>query len=114
MSRSYSRALDGLVPRKATITSGVNQIRSPGVKSYDDAMVYLTKVDDTTGQTPVDIYVEKQAAWADAQDAWDKAKIKAQREPVLPAYHECLLTASKRDCEGEQPIGYCCSEARIR
>lgn len=46
-------------------------------------MVYLTKVDETTGQTPVDVYVEKQSAWADAQDNWDKAKIKAQRESVL-------------------------------
>lgn len=42
-------------------------------------MRYLTTIDPSTGQTPVDIYVEKQSAWADAQDAWDRAKIKAQK-----------------------------------
>ncbi|KAK0741578.1 hypothetical protein B0T18DRAFT_307044, partial [Schizothecium vesticola] len=81
VARSYSRALDGLVPKKATVKSGgVNPIRSPGEPGYDAAMRYLTTVDPETGATPVDVYVEKQQAWAQAQDAWDKAKIQAQQE----------------------------------
>jgi len=43
-------------------------------------MKYLTTVDEETGMTPVDSYIEKQEAWAQAQDAWDKAKIKAQKD----------------------------------
>lgn len=83
VSRSYSRALDGLVPRQATVTSGgVNPIRSPGEKGYDDAMAYLTKRDEKTGLTPVDIYVEKQSLWTEAQEAWDKAKLRAQKEAM--------------------------------
>ena len=53
-------------------------IRSPGEKSYDDAMKYLTTVDPTSGLTPVDTYVEKQKLWANAQDEWDTAKLDAQ------------------------------------
>ncbi|KAI8955363.1 hypothetical protein F4801DRAFT_574538 [Xylaria longipes] len=82
VARSYSRALDGLVPKKATVRDGdaLNPIRSPGEQSYDAAMTYLTTPLDTTGQTPVEIYIDKQAAWAEAQEDWDKAKIKAQRD----------------------------------
>ncbi|KAK3985320.1 hypothetical protein QBC44DRAFT_405143 [Cladorrhinum sp. PSN332] len=83
VSRSYSRALDGLVPRQATVTSGgVNPIRSPGEKGYDDAMEYLTTRDEKTGLTPVDVYVEKQSLWTEAQEAWDKAKLRAKKEAI--------------------------------
>jgi hypothetical protein len=78
VSRSYSSALDYLVPKKATVST-LNNIRSPGDKSYDDAMAYLTTKDPATGKTPVEVYIEKQTAWAAAQDAWDSAKIKARR-----------------------------------
>jgi hypothetical protein len=43
-------------------------------------MAWLTKIDDNTGLTPIDVYVMKQSAWADSQDAWDKAKLKAQQK----------------------------------
>ncbi|KAI0534790.1 hypothetical protein GGR58DRAFT_504965 [Xylaria digitata] len=84
-ARSYSRALDGLVPKKATIRDGdpINPIRSPGEPGYDAAMSYLTTPLSSTSETPVEIYIEKQSLWAEAQDAWDKAKIKAQREAKL-------------------------------
>ena len=39
----------------------------------------LTTPDPATGKTPVQVYIEKQTAWAAAQDAWDTAKIKARR-----------------------------------
>ena len=70
--------MDGLVPRKATLNSGVNVIRSPGEKTYDDAMKYLTTIDPKTGLTPVDTYVEKQKLWANAQEEWDAAKVEAK------------------------------------
>ncbi|KAK3632228.1 hypothetical protein LTR56_016469 [Elasticomyces elasticus] len=79
VARSYASSLDYLVPKKATISSR-NSIRSPGDKSYDDAMAYLTTRDPASGKTPVDMYVEKQTAWAAAQDAWDSAKIKARQD----------------------------------
>ena len=85
VARSYSRALDGLVPKKATVRSGesadgvINPIRSPGEPSYDLAMTYLTTIDPVTDQTPVEVYQEKQAAWADAQEEWDQAKLAAQK-----------------------------------
>ena len=81
MARSYSRALDCLVPRKANVSTGQGggAIRSPGSQQYDDAMDYLTARDDR-GQTKVDVYIAKQAAWADSQNQWDEAKIQARRE----------------------------------
>jgi len=53
-------------------------------------MAYLTKKADQIGKTPVEVYVEKQKAWAEAQDAWDAAKILAKSEnrptnPGLPS-----------------------------
>ena len=82
VARSYSRALDCLVPRKATLIDGdeINPIRSPGEPGYDAAMKYLKTVDPESGQTPVDIYMEKQSAWAKAQESWDKARIRAQKD----------------------------------
>jgi hypothetical protein len=41
-------------------------------------MKYLTSVDPNTGRNPVEVYMEKQTAWAKAQDAWDQAKIQAR------------------------------------
>lgn len=58
----------------------VNPVRSPGEKGYDAAMTYLTTPLEPTGETPVETYIEKQSLWAEAQDAWDKAKIKAQQD----------------------------------
>ncbi|KAK3361626.1 hypothetical protein B0T24DRAFT_684657 [Lasiosphaeria ovina] len=80
VARSYASALDYLVPKKATVSTEGNRIRSPGDKSYDDAMKYLTKPDTKTGKTPVEVYIEKQIAWATAQDAWDEAKAKARQD----------------------------------
>ncbi|KAK0612567.1 hypothetical protein B0T17DRAFT_564881 [Bombardia bombarda] len=98
VSRSYSRALDGLVPKHATVkTGGKNPIRSPGEQGYDDAMKYLTTVDDTTGLTPVDIYVEKQTLWAEAQDEWDKAKLKAQKDATLQHPDDTVLQRQTYD-----------------
>ncbi|KAI9866194.1 MAG: hypothetical protein M1813_001755 [Trichoglossum hirsutum] len=79
VTRSYASALDYLVPKKATVSTQ-NNIRSPGDKSYDGAMTYLTTKDPASGKTPVEVYIEKQTAWATAQDAWDSAKIKARRD----------------------------------
>ena len=41
-------------------------------------MKYLTTNGANTGRTPVDVYIEKQTAWAEAQDLWDAAKIQAK------------------------------------
>jgi len=89
VARSYSRALDTLVPQKATFKSGVNQIRSPGDATYDAAMSYLTTKDKSTGLTPVDLYVRKQKAWADSQSTWDQAKIDAQGRNLYSMLRMC-------------------------
>ncbi|KAF5636934.1 hypothetical protein F25303_8137 [Fusarium sp. NRRL 25303] len=78
VARSYSRALDALLPAKATISSG-NGARSPGESHYDAAMKFLRQR-DSNGKTAVDLYREKQQAWCQAQAAWDKAKIQAQED----------------------------------
>jgi len=78
-----------LVAKKATVSTN-KQIRSPGNKAYDEAMAYLTKPDSHTGKTPVETYMEKQNAWAEAQDAWDAAKIKA-KSWYLPILHELSI-----------------------
>jgi len=75
VARSYSRSLDGLLPRKATISSGKG-IRSPGTDSHNHAMEFLRRKDDG-GRTLMDIYCEKQKAWGKARSAWDDAKIRA-------------------------------------
>jgi len=41
-------------------------------------MTYLTSKDPNTGKTPVEVYIQKQTAWAKAQDAWDAANIQAK------------------------------------
>jgi hypothetical protein len=46
-------------------------------------MAYLITKDPASGKTPVEVYIEKQTAWAAAQDAWDSAKIKARRTSPL-------------------------------
>ncbi|KAF5603989.1 hypothetical protein FPCIR_1050 [Fusarium pseudocircinatum] len=76
VARSYSCALDALLPAKATISSGEGA-RSPGESHYDAAMKFLRQK-DANGKTAVDLYREKQQAWCQAQAAWDKAKIQAQ------------------------------------
>ncbi|KAF2019517.1 hypothetical protein BU24DRAFT_386453 [Aaosphaeria arxii CBS 175.79] len=75
VARSYSRALDGLIPAKATISSG-RGVRSPGQKGYDDAMAFLKTKEG--GKSIVDIYVQKQLTWGKARAEWDTAKIEAQ------------------------------------
>lgn len=60
-------------------------MRSPGNPAYDEAMKYLTTPDQETGLTKVDLYVQKQSAWANSQDAWDKAKINAKSKAARRA-----------------------------
>lgn len=79
VARSYARALDGLLPKKATMTTG-DAIRSPGDPAYDKAMEYLTSVNNKTGKTPIQSYVIKQANWARAWEEWQAAKQRAQKE----------------------------------
>lgn len=90
MSRSYARALDSLVARKATINTG-NKIRSPGDPEYDAAMKYLITPDEKTGLTPVEVYGKKQRKWAIAQDEWDKAKIDAMSKSTAGMGHWSML-----------------------
>lgn len=78
MARSYSRALDCLLPHIVEVKDSDGTIRSPGSKLYNDAMLKLKTKDPETGLTPVDVYIEKQAAWAEAQSEWDEAKVAAQ------------------------------------
>ncbi|GAQ05379.1 hypothetical protein ALT_2700 [Aspergillus lentulus] len=98
VARSYSRALDSLVPKKATVRSGgLNPIRSPGEPGYDAAMKYLTTADSKTGLSPVDIYVKKQAAWANAQDEWDKAKLQAKEAAMAKYPNDIVLQRQDYD-----------------
>jgi hypothetical protein len=59
-------------------------VRSPGQKSYNDAMTFLKTKEG--GKSIVDIYVEKQLAWGKARSAWDAAKIEAQSKFGFPAF----------------------------
>ncbi|KAI0397923.1 hypothetical protein F5Y17DRAFT_454509 [Xylariaceae sp. FL0594] len=79
VARSYGRALDILVARKAPVVGAQGNIRKPGDAEYDDAMNYLTSKMEGTDLTPVEVYIEKQKAWADAQDAWDRARLDARQ-----------------------------------
>ncbi|KAG9505073.1 hypothetical protein J7337_002039 [Fusarium musae] len=77
VARSYTRSLDALLPVKATI-SGADAIRSPGNKEYDDAMKFLKLTEPGSAKTIVEIYRDKQLAWAKEQSSWDTAKINAE------------------------------------
>jgi hypothetical protein len=57
-------------------------------------MEYLTKVDDATGLTPVDVYTMKQAKWAAAQETWDMAKQSAQ-DAAKRAYPDDLAAQTE-------------------
>ena len=77
VTRSYSRALDGLIPKKLDVENG--GIRSPGNPDYKAAMTYLTTRDASTGLSPVDVYNQKLQAWGRAMSDWQEAKIDARR-----------------------------------
>jgi hypothetical protein len=79
VARSYSRSLDGLLPAKATISSA-DGIRSPGNDNYDKAMMFLQKTEPGAKKNIVEVYREKQLAWAKERSAWDTAKIEAGSE----------------------------------
>jgi hypothetical protein len=55
-------------------------MRRPGQSDYEKAMATLKLRDPQTGLTPVEVYSIKQQKWANAQDAWDEAKIAALSE----------------------------------
>jgi len=55
-------------------------------------MKYLT-TPNAKGLTPVEVYIEKQAAWTAAQNAWDTAKIEARRS-TFPSTACLMLTPS--------------------
>ena len=94
VARSYSCALDGLIPAKATISSG-RGVRSPGQKGYDDAMAFLKAKEG--GKTIVDIYVEKQLAWGKARSEWDNAKNEAQGKHGSPEFSPaCAISIGRR------------------
>jgi hypothetical protein len=63
-------------------------MRRPGQSDYEKAMKFLVARDPQTGLTPVEIYSSKQQKWANAQDAWDGAKIAALRELMPPLCDE--------------------------
>ena len=78
VARSYSRSLDALLPKKATLSSGKG-IRSPGDKNYDEAWKFLsTKAPG--GYSIVEIYRDKQIAWGEERARWDRARIEAERK----------------------------------
>jgi hypothetical protein len=59
-------------------------MRRPGQSDYEKAMATLKLRDPQTGLTPVEVYSIKQQKWANAQDAWDEAKIAALSEMMPP------------------------------
>ncbi|KAH8650430.1 hypothetical protein BGZ61DRAFT_545785 [Ilyonectria robusta] len=78
VARSYSRSLDALLPAKATISSA-DGIRSPGNPNYDKAMNFLKTAAPGSTRTVVEVYRDKQMAWAKERSAWDTAKIDAAK-----------------------------------
>ncbi|KAM6513149.1 hypothetical protein FALCPG4_015616 [Fusarium falciforme] len=78
VARSYSRSLDALLPAKATISSA-DGIRSPGNPNYDKAMNFLKTTAPGSTRTVVEVYRDKQMAWAKERSAWDTAKIDAAK-----------------------------------
>lgn len=78
VARSYSRSLDALLPKKATLSSS-GGIRSPGDKNYDEAWKFLS-TKPPGGYSIVEIYRNKQKAWGEERSAWDQARIQAERK----------------------------------
>ncbi|KAL8789140.1 MAG: hypothetical protein Q9195_006961 [Heterodermia aff. obscurata] len=77
VARSYSRSLDALVPRKATLSGG--GIRSPGDKGYDDAWNFLS-AKGPDGYSIVETYRDKQIAWGWERSKWDEARTQAEKD----------------------------------
>jgi hypothetical protein len=61
-------------------------------------MKYLTQKDPSTGLTPVEVYIQKQAAWAKSQDDWDAANIQAKSKSISFAWPSILLLMRSRRC----------------
>lgn len=70
----YTKALNYLVPK-----SGSDTPKSSS-KEQEAALAYLTTINSKTGTTPVDDYVKRQQAWANAKMAWEEARSQAQGE----------------------------------
>ncbi|KAI0465830.1 hypothetical protein F4859DRAFT_527711 [Xylaria cf. heliscus] len=97
VSRSYDRALDVLVARKATVPGTQGNIRNPDDPEYKNAMDYLTTKQKDTNKTPVEIYIEKQRDWAEAQEAWDRAKIQAKQDAIISNPGDNIAAKSQYD-----------------
>ena len=87
VARSYSRSLDVLLPKKATLSSSKG-IRSPGDKNYDEAWKFLS-TKGSGGYNIVETYRDKQKKWGDERSKWDEARIQAERKT-----HEKYLCSS--------------------
>jgi hypothetical protein len=81
VARSYSAALDMLIPEDAPIdTDKTTTSKTAAAERYVAAMKYLTSVAPGSSKTVIDVYVEKQQAYSLSMDKWEAAKAKVRGE----------------------------------
>ncbi|KAF2793192.1 hypothetical protein K505DRAFT_244956 [Melanomma pulvis-pyrius CBS 109.77] len=81
VSRSYSAALDMLIPEDAPIdTDKTTTTKTAAAERYVGAMKYLTGPAPGSSRSIIDVYVEKQQAYSEAMNKWEAAKAKTRSE----------------------------------
>ncbi len=81
VSRSYSAALDMLIPEDAPIdTDKTTTTKTAAAERYVGAMKYLTGPAPGSRRSVIDVYVEKQQAYSEAMNKWEAAKAKTRCE----------------------------------
>ncbi|KAF9773229.1 hypothetical protein IL306_009002 [Fusarium sp. DS 682] len=79
VSRSYSRAIDALIPASPTFSPN-GGIPRHGKMDYAKSMVFLKQQAPGTTKTIAEVYYEKEMKWAKLQQEWEEAKIKAAKD----------------------------------
>ncbi|KAI1119698.1 hypothetical protein F5Y10DRAFT_273838 [Nemania abortiva] len=81
VARSYAAALDMLIPEDAPIDAAdATSQKTVAAERYVGAMKYLTSSAPGSSRSVIDIYVEKQQAYAEAMSKWESAKAKCRAD----------------------------------
>lgn len=94
VARSYSAALDMLIPEDAPIDSDKSTTsKTAAADRYVAAMNYLTRNAPKSSKSVIDVYVEKQEAYSEAMNNWEKAKAKTRckffRNYIAGTVYQC-------------------------
>ncbi|KAF5722378.1 hypothetical protein FMUND_2890 [Fusarium mundagurra] len=78
VARTYSRAIDSLIPASSTFTPGPGN-SSNREMDYAKSMEFLKQKVDGTSKTIMEVYRDKEMKWNEQRQVWETEKIEAAR-----------------------------------